>query len=586
MKALLSILFLLSCISKKEIYNHGLGNASWEFCFFENSIKIDLQNCKFEPIQDKVQFEKEMNLKQGVLILKNNFEIKNFSLESPSIYLGAINPVDETYLNDTLIGKTGKIELNDSYFFSFWNDIRSYRVEKSILKEKNSLLIIIPYRYEFSFSWLLIIDECDILDDIKKREDFFRSYIYFPISILLFFIFSFYFLVHLLNRDDKIVLYYSILCLTSFISQTNFYITKLPIDLSLFGNYLNFQKIVFSSICIFPFTGILFANSLLRSKISIYENIFFTIITLGSGLAFLCIPNYQSLSEFRTPLFSICTFIPMFYGLFLFIYKTYQKNKNARLFLIGLIPFSICILFDLLLHNITKHDDLPYLSFLGMPSFIISIGVMQAYNFVKDRRELRLLNQSLDKKVEERTLELQKANELSRQALVELERISRIDPLTSLSNRMHLMNLLEDEFRYARFNDLEFTILLIDIDFFKRINDNYGHLVGDEALRFLGKIIRNSLPENSFAGRYGGEEFSILLPKRDSRVSFQIAEVLRENVQNSEFCSKQTIIPLTLSIGVSSLLSTDSTIQDIIERADKALYKAKLEGRNKTIIYS
>jgi diguanylate cyclase (GGDEF)-like protein len=276
----------------------------------------------------------------------------------------------------------------------------------------------------------------------------------------------------------------------------------------------------------------------------------------------------------------------MFYGLFLFIYKTYQKNKNARLFLIGLIPFSICILFDLLLHNITKHDDLPYLSFLGMPSFIISIGVMQAYNFVKDRRELRLLNQSLDKKVEERTLELQKANELSRQALVELERISRIDPLTSLSNRMHLMNLLEDEFRYARFNDLEFTILLIDIDFFKRINDNYGHLVGDEALRFLGKIIRNSLPENSFAGRYGGEEFSILLPKRDSRVSFQIAEVLRENVQNSEFCSKQTIIPLTLSIGVSSLLSTDSTIQDIIERADKALYKAKLEGRNKTIIYS
>jgi len=156
------------------------------------------------------------------------------------------------------------------------------------------------------------------------------------------------------------------------------------------------------------------------------------------------------------------------------------------------------------------------------------------------------------------------------------------DTVTGLPNRQAVDEHLHQEAaRWKRFGS-PFTLLLWDIDHFKKINDRFGHRAGDKALRIVGQTLCKGIRKVDFVGRYGGEEFLMLLPGTDLEGAFQVAEKLREAVKSCGFNSRGKPIPITISCGISCVHERD-TPRTLFERADQALYQAKQGGRDQCV---
>ena len=164
----------------------------------------------------------------------------------------------------------------------------------------------------------------------------------------------------------------------------------------------------------------------------------------------------------------------------------------------------------------------------------------------------------------------------------ELERLAQTDTLTGILNRRHFMLLAEQELsRTARY-DGEMSVLMIDIDHFKVVNDTYGHHAGDLVLQELGRVFRQEMREVDFAGRIGGEEFSVVLPQTTMANALEAAERLRRAVEQTKVPLEQGLpIVMTVSIGVASLQDPKTNIDTLLGQADTALYEAKHQGRNR-----
>ena len=188
----------------------------------------------------------------------------------------------------------------------------------------------------------------------------------------------------------------------------------------------------------------------------------------------------------------------------------------------------------------------------------------------------------LESRVQERTLELNIALQELEEANRELEEKNTLDELTGLYNRRFYDQKILAEFRRSRRNLTPLSLVVIDIDHFKKVNDNYGHSAGDKCLVRLGKLIKQVLRRSSDIGcRYGGEEFCLILPETDSEGAVAFAQELRELVLTSSFDFDSTSINLTVSCGVCTYQQQkDVTPVDIFDGADKALYQAKADGRN------
>jgi diguanylate cyclase (GGDEF)-like protein/PAS domain S-box-containing protein len=167
----------------------------------------------------------------------------------------------------------------------------------------------------------------------------------------------------------------------------------------------------------------------------------------------------------------------------------------------------------------------------------------------------------------------------------ELREMAATDTLTGLPNRRHFLSQLDQETaRVSRANDHCAAVLMIDIDFFKQVNDSFGHSTGDSALRHLAGLMRQELRKIDTLGRLGGEEFGIILPNADLPAAEIFAERLRKVVAESPVQYLGHAIPLTISIGVTEIKVDDSSADDTLMRADRALYRAKELGRNRVTI--
>ncbi len=160
------------------------------------------------------------------------------------------------------------------------------------------------------------------------------------------------------------------------------------------------------------------------------------------------------------------------------------------------------------------------------------------------------------------------------------------DFLTGLGNRHFFDRIIEREKkRHKRLNQ-SFSLLILDIDHFKKINDNYGHDVGDFILKEMGKIIKESVREIDYPIRYGGEEFVILLPHTSRRDAFVLADRLRREIESYPFRIRDNTLRVTVSIGISEFNpSSHRDINHILKEADMALYRSKKEGRNRVCVY-
>lgn len=187
--------------------------------------------------------------------------------------------------------------------------------------------------------------------------------------------------------------------------------------------------------------------------------------------------------------------------------------------------------------------------------------------------ELSKLNISLEEKISERTQELNDAYK-------KMEQIATIDTLTGINNRYSFLNAFESEMKKYLSTHTNFTLLMIDIDHFKQINDNHGHDVGDRTLITMTQIVQECLRSNDLFGRMGGEEFMILLPHTPLTSAEEIAKRIQKSINEYKF---DIIQHVTVSIGVVEYREGESDIE-MFKRADIALYEAKHSGRNKVVV--
>lgn len=167
----------------------------------------------------------------------------------------------------------------------------------------------------------------------------------------------------------------------------------------------------------------------------------------------------------------------------------------------------------------------------------------------------------------------------------DLREMAATDMLTGLPNRRHFLAQLDQEMaRVQRAQDHCASVLMIDIDFFKQVNDTFGHVTGDHALQHLATLMRQDLRKIDSLGRIGGEEFGIILSNADLAAAEIFAERLRKTVVESPAMDEGRPIPLTISIGVTEIKAGDTSADDTLMRADRALYRAKELGRNQVTV--
>ncbi len=178
-------------------------------------------------------------------------------------------------------------------------------------------------------------------------------------------------------------------------------------------------------------------------------------------------------------------------------------------------------------------------------------------------------------KVQLKTKDLMEAN-------IKFQNEARTDSLTGLPNRRHYMEVFTRDVEQARRNGSSLSVIMVDIDHFKQVNDNYGHAAGDEALRRVAQVLRNNTRKGDFFARFGGEEFVISCPNSAESEAMQLAERLRLDLEKTQVTFKGHTFSITISLGLTSLQPNDDE-KGLLHRADLALYAAKLDGRNRSV---
>ena len=179
-------------------------------------------------------------------------------------------------------------------------------------------------------------------------------------------------------------------------------------------------------------------------------------------------------------------------------------------------------------------------------------------------------------------------NDISERKRLEAELFheASTDSLTGVSNRRYFITQAEQELRRARRFQRNLSVMMLDLDHFKKVNDEYGHAAGDAVLQSFAKNALEGLRQSDFMGRLGGEEFALLMPETGLADATEVANRLRQRVVERPIITgadtpRRAAIDCTVSIGVATLMPQDGSIDDLLHRADQALYKAKNNGRNR-----
>ncbi len=280
--------------------------------------------------------------------------------------------------------------------------------------------------------------------------------------------------------------------------------------------------------------------------------------------------------------FLILAAITMIYTLYVLILAVKRKRRTAVLNLTASIFFFITVLNDVFLSldwiegsNIATYGFFIYIS---VQSLNLSRNYAQKFQESENlTSDLLHLNQTLDEKIERRTQELSKTN-------ARLKELTLLDGLTGVNNRRFFDEKMKELSMDAIKIGSPLTLLLVDLDEFKKYNDTYGHVMGDELIKKAATMFKEKVGNDGFVARYGGEEFGIILPNMKEEEGRQMAEKICREMRNAEVEHKtsSTIGVATISIGgTSSSVHDFNKPNDWIEQADKALYASKMSGKNK-----
>ncbi|MCF7929564.1 MAG: GGDEF domain-containing protein [Spirochaetales bacterium] len=389
---------------------------------------------------------------------------------------------------------------------------------------------------------------------------------------------AYHFILFLYRKENKTYLYFSLVCfaiaLRSICSGEKLLLLFLP---SLpWIPMIRTEYIIL--LLILPALAH-FYHSIFRTSLSKYFLFIFDLASVGMVVFVLAAP--PDLFTWITYPYQICLLVYAAYVISALVRETIKGRDGAGILLFGTVFLVLAGINDIAYNNMLINTS--YLFPLGVSTGIIilvfSHTVYIAGQFSRAFKKAEEFSVNMERKVEERTAELKRKQR-------KLEKLAREDTLTKLYNRRLILELLEDSFqRYQRYNTI-FSIFILDLDDFKKVNDNYGHLTGDAVLRKLGTIFRNGLRESDIAGRFGGEEFLVLLPETKADGAHVAAETIRTTLAQHRFEASGTQFTVTCSIGISQIRKTHSAFTALLAEADSAMYRAKEEGRNRTYIFA
>ena len=301
------------------------------------------------------------------------------------------------------------------------------------------------------------------------------------------------------------------------------------------------------------------------------------------GIASIFLPY-----RIATPVASLAVFASIVWIAAEAVVVTRSGYRPARLFLVawGMFLLGTGMFAAVAFAQLPKSFITDYGVQIGsaLEMLLLSVALGYRYSSLRNENErvVREAKQQLEQKVEQRTAELRNALGQLGDAHARLRESSQRDGLTGLHTRMHFHERFNPLLAQAREHRQPVTLLMIDLDHFKLINDRYGHLVGDECLRWAAHAIGQSLrPHNALLARFGGEEFVAALPGQGLAEGLATAEAIRAALANAPCEARGHSLVLTASIGMHVLDAfAPSTIEAALQMADEALYRAKAEGRN------
>lgn len=226
------------------------------------------------------------------------------------------------------------------------------------------------------------------------------------------------------------------------------------------------------------------------------------------------------------------------------------------------------------------HGEAKFLRFLEYQLLLNGMNKI-IHGLAASRRELFNLNNQLEAKVAQKTQSLEEKNNTLIQLNKKLSILANTDSLTQVYNRTRFDLLFREHVEIAEHRKTALSLLLVDLDDFKLVNDKFGHQVGDHVLRHVAKLIESLIGDDGIVARWGGEEFSILLPYVDISQAQSTAESLRVALEGASF--NEPTIHMTMSVGVAQLLPKESDVS-LLKRADSAMYESKNSGRNQVTV--
>lgn len=260
----------------------------------------------------------------------------------------------------------------------------------------------------------------------------------------------------------------------------------------------------------------------------------------------------------------------------------WHKRKGAWYIVFGALALLITVVHDMVIYSQWIHNERLWITY-GLLIFMFSLGVNILFLRAKQKRQvvslseqLMVANKQLEARVAQRTVELAEKADALEEANDKLQVLANIDGLTGVLNRRAFVEQLE---MLARVKP-NVALLMIDIDHFKRINDTYGHVVGDQVLQRLSSLLLEMKRENDRVGRFGGEEFMILLQDISEKGLGSYCQRLIKEIQEIDFSDVAPLSGITISLGTTSAILTAHNIDDLIQQADEAMYYVKNHGRN------
>jgi len=260
-----------------------------------------------------------------------------------------------------------------------------------------------------------------------------------------------------------------------------------------------------------------------------------------------------------------------------------EKTDERALTMKSALAFAVVIIAGAFFISFLVMEKMPEDRLLKHVLITLAIASVAAggYLFVKLNAELNRMRETGD------TLKTEfgrVASEVGQQAqrIDEYKRFIQIDTLTLFNNRAAFDKKMIEEFDRCRRYDRQSSIILLDIDGFKKVNDTYGHPAGDKILRDIAKVIQKVVRLSDFLARYGGEEFTIILPETDLATAVIVAEKVRRALESTNFLANDNKVKVTASLGVARV-NDKKDIEEVMSLVDKAMYLSKSKGRNRTM---